>query len=561
MLLSVVTCLGIGWFVFLQNRHRLLNALWGTTNFFVAWWGLGNFLLLESSTPSHAIFWARAAIFGAALIPAFWLHFAYQLTETPLNIRVLFIIYLAAIINAALSWHPLLITGVAPRPGFHFYPEAGPFYILHCFLFYSLILPGLFQLGRAIVKTKGYKKKRLAVIFFASFISLFSGFTHHLSSYNEKIIPIGSQFMFLYPIIITIAMYRYHIFGIHLADKSPSYYERVKLASDRMAKETELRRLKETILEIIHSQVHPSFCRIYFANDSAPFSDWFSRSKEPILREKIEAESRELYQRMASLDAELCVPAFHQEQLMGVILLGEKRAGVYSAKDLSFLMTLANDAATAIRNAQLITQLQQTLSGIIDAFAAAVGKMDPDYTHEHILRTKGIAGRIVQRLKERGIPLGIPEELFLAGILLHDVGKLFTPREILHKNGPLTEEEWLVMKKHPADGAEILGRIQGLEELAKIAHYHQERWDGRGYPAGLKGDEIPLGAQVAAVADAFDAMISDRPYRKGMSRVEAIGELKRNAGTQFSPLIVQLMVELYQEDINESFPLLIQQNR
>lgn len=470
-------------------------------------------------------------------------------------------------ISAFLSWHPLFITGVNPRGHFLFYPSAGPLYLFHVLCFYCLLLPGFFRLGASMVRSRGYKRKRLCVILVASLVGFASGVIHHFSSYDESVVPVGSQFMFLYPLIITLAIFRYHIFGIHIADKNPVYYEKVKLASERMAQETDPNKLVQTIQEIIVSHIHPGFCRLYLFNPHPTepfknFAEWFSSSQQPLLREQVEFElaktappsslPERIYRSMNSFDIELCLPAFHQNQLMALILLGEKRAGVYSQKDLSFLMTLANDAATAIRNAQLIHQLQQILSGIIDAFAATVGKMDPEYTYEHLQRTRGIARRIVEKLKQRRIPLGMAEELFLAGILLHDVGKLFTPREILYKAGPLTEEEWLIMKKHPLDGADILERIQGLEELAKIARYHQERWDGQGYPQGLKEDEIPLGAQVAAVADAFDAMTSDRPYRQGMSRAQAIEELKHHAGTQFSPRIVEIMAALHEEDIDNT---------
>lgn len=561
-LLSAITSLGVGWFVFAQNRRRLLNVLWGITNFFVAWWSIGNFFLLESRSAPQALFWSRAAIFGAALIPPLWLHFCCQLTQKSPAARTLFLLYLISTLSAFLSWHPLFITGVSPRGRLLFYPDAGPLYFFHVICFYLLLLPGFFRLGSEMIRSRGYKGKRLCVILVASLVGFASGLIHHFSCYQESVIPIGSQFMFLYPLIITLAIFRYHIFGIHLADKSPAFYEKVKLASERMAQETDPEKLVHTIRQMIVSHIHPAFCQLYFFNPRPSerlknFVEWFSSSRQPLVREQIEFEmtkttppsplQEQIYRSMNSQDIELCLPAFHQNQLMALILLGEKRSGLYSRKDLSFLMTLANDAATAIRNAQLIHQLQQILSGIIDAFAATVGKMDPEYTYEHIQRTRGIARRIVEKLNQQNIPLGMPEELFLAGILLHDVGKLFTPREILYKAGPLSEEEWVIMKKHPLDGADILERIQGLEELAKIARYHQERWDGRGYPQGLKGDEIPLGAQVAAVADAFDAMISDRPYRKGMSRAEAIEELKRHSGTQFSPRIVELMAALYEE--------------
>ena len=139
------------------------------------------------------------------------------------------------------------------------------------------------------------------------------------------------------------------------------------------------------------------------------------------------------------------------------------------------------------------------------------------------------------------------EEVLIAGILLHDIGKIFTPKEILYKPGPLTDEERDVMRRHPVDGADVLERIAGLRAMADNVRHHHERYDGGGYPDGLKGEAIPLGARIAAVVDAFDAMISDRPYRKGMPVEEAIAELTRNRGTQFAPGVVDAFMELYKE--------------
>jgi putative nucleotidyltransferase with HDIG domain len=177
-----------------------------------------------------------------------------------------------------------------------------------------------------------------------------------------------------------------------------------------------------------------------------------------------------------------------------------------------------------------------------------ISKIDPHYTHEHVSRSVEYASKIIARLKAMGVSFGgMSDEVLLAGILLHDVGKIFTPKEILFKPGPLSDEEWKIMRRHPVDGAEILEQIAGLTEMSKIVRYHQEAYDGSGYPDGLKGEEIPIGARIATAVDAFDAMITDRPYRKGMAVEKAIEELKRNRGTQFDPVVVDAIVTLYQE--------------
>ncbi len=195
-----------------------------------------------------------------------------------------------------------------------------------------------------------------------------------------------------------------------------------------------------------------------------------------------------------------------------------------------------------------LQEVRQVTRGIVSAFSMVISKIDPHYTHEHVSRSAEYATKIIAKLQQMGVDFkGVQDEVLLAGILLHDVGKIFTPKEILFKPGPLSDEEWRIMSRHPVDGAEILEQIAGLKEMAKIVRYHQEAYDGSGYPEGLKGEEIPIGARIATAVDAFDAMVTDRPYRKGMTIEKAIEELKRNRGTQFDPIVVDAMVALYQD--------------
>jgi len=192
--------------------------------------------------------------------------------------------------------------------------------------------------------------------------------------------------------------------------------------------------------------------------------------------------------------------------------------------------------------------MKKVTRGIVSAFSMVVSKIDPHYTHEHVSRSVEYAQKILGKLREQGMSLGeTQDEVLLAGILLHDIGKIFTPKEILFKPGPLTSDEWVIMRRHPVDGAEILEQIEGLKEMAQIVRYHQEAFDGSGYPEGLKGQEIPVGARIATVVDAFDAMITDRPYRKGMPIEKAIAELKRHRGGQFDPTVVDAIIAIYEE--------------
>lgn len=155
--------------------------------------------------------------------------------------------------------------------------------------------------------------------------------------------------------------------------------------------------------------------------------------------------------------------------------------------------------------------------------------------------------RAVSRLSRRvGSEMGFSEEmldLLGAGALLHDVGKVCIPDAILRKPGPLTRDEYEIMKSHAVLGAEILFR-EGLPEAVPVAKYHHERFDGEGYPDGLRGKEIPLAARIVCVTDAMDSMVRDKVYQRGASKRMARSEIVRNSGTQFDPKVVAALAEV-----------------
>ncbi len=175
----------------------------------------------------------------------------------------------------------------------------------------------------------------------------------------------------------------------------------------------------------------------------------------------------------------------------------------------------------------------------IMALARSVEEKDEE-TEGHCSRIERLAiltGERLGLIDNRLIPLSY-------AAYLHDVGKVRVPSEILTKPGPLTEEEWKEMRKHPVYGAEMLKEKEFLREAAEVVRAHHERYDGTGYPRGLKGEEIPIEARIISVVDAYDAMTSDRPYRPAMSREDAIEELKKNAGTQFDPRVVKVFLSV-----------------
>ena len=154
--------------------------------------------------------------------------------------------------------------------------------------------------------------------------------------------------------------------------------------------------------------------------------------------------------------------------------------------------------------------------------------------------------------RELGVKEGSQQWLDMQrGSLLHDVGKIGVSDSILLKPGKLDPEEWEQMRRHPEIGYNMLYQVKFLQGAAEIILCHHERWDGKGYPRGLRGEEIPLGARIFPVADTFDAITSDRPYRKAKSALDAMNEILRCSGSQFDPLVVEAFLDIYQKWVKE----------
>jgi putative nucleotidyltransferase with HDIG domain len=192
--------------------------------------------------------------------------------------------------------------------------------------------------------------------------------------------------------------------------------------------------------------------------------------------------------------------------------------------------------------AHVIEQSQKQHLATIAALSRSIEAKDGS-TGEHTERVAELSVELARRLGYSGADL----DAIQIGGLLHDIGKIGVPEAILNKPGPLTDEEWEVMKRHPLVSEHILSGIGLSPIVLQIARSSHERFDGRGYPDGLVGEEIPLPARIVLVADAFDAITSDRPYRRGRSVVDALGELHLNVGTQFCPEIVAALEQLYAE--------------
>ncbi|MFA5858723.1 MAG: HD domain-containing phosphohydrolase [Elusimicrobiota bacterium] len=227
----------------------------------------------------------------------------------------------------------------------------------------------------------------------------------------------------------------------------------------------------------------------------------------------------------------LAVPMKIEDKLIGVAEAVNKKNGKeFTQDDIKLLSILTTNGALAVQKAQLFKDLNDLFLGSMRALSSAIDAKDP-YTHGHSERVCDYALMIGDEL---GINNDEKTSLELAA-LLHDIGKIGVPERVLHKQGKLTEEEWVEMKKHPTIGADMLSSIKQLEKIIPGIRHHQERYDGQGYPSRLFGDTIPFYARIIAVADTFDAMTSNRPYRSKLPLTMAVKEIEMFRGSQFDP--------------------------
>ncbi len=223
-----------------------------------------------------------------------------------------------------------------------------------------------------------------------------------------------------------------------------------------------------------------------------------------------------------------------------VCIIRDSRAQ-FSDRDLYFLNFLGEKASFAVENMALYENIYENLFSTLYAFVEAIEARDP-YTKQHSTRVSRYAMTVAKAV---GCSQEDLDRLNIAGNL-HDIGKIGIPDKILLKPGRLTETEYEFIKKHPVIGSNIIGHLGMWGDEQEIIRHHHERWDGRGYPDGLKGEEIPFLSRVLSVADVYDALTSDRSYRKKMSEEQAIKIIRENAGSQFDPHIAEAFLELHE---------------
>jgi PAS domain S-box-containing protein/putative nucleotidyltransferase with HDIG domain len=245
-----------------------------------------------------------------------------------------------------------------------------------------------------------------------------------------------------------------------------------------------------------------------------------------------------------------CAPMLAKGEIKGLLEVFNRSPLKPDAEWLSFLEMLGGQTAIAIENTQLYQNLQRSnmeltiaYDATIEGWAQALELRDQE-TEGHSRRVTELTLKLARELGLRGESLAHIRR----GALLHDIGKMGVPDSILHKPGPLSPEEWVVMRKHPIRAYELLSQIPYLQHGLEIPYCHHERWDGSGYPRGLHGEQIPISARIFAVIDVFDALTSDRPYRAALERSDVLEYIRKNSGTQFDPRVVDAFLKIITDE-------------
>lgn len=324
-----------------------------------------------------------------------------------------------------------------------------------------------------------------------------------------------------------------------------------------------------------------------------PLVDWFSGSKKKLPFQKdylflsdikkmtSRAEFRlasnskadqltKIQKSMENLKVELLVPGYFKDTLEGLLMLGRRVNGrCFTSQEVMFFQTLAHDCSMAVKtaeynqslveqNRELASRLeeiermrskeQRTYYEIMRSLAEEVHAKEP-YVFGHISEVERLG---MMTAREMGIDLSDKtKDLLSAAMILHDVGKIGIPDHILCKPGQLTPEEWLIMKTHVEKGARILEPLTDFKKVREIIMAHHERFDGRGYPRGLKGEEIPIEARIICVVDSFHAIVSSRCYREGHSIDFAIQEIRNCSGAQFDPIVVEAFLKALRKELHK----------
>jgi putative nucleotidyltransferase with HDIG domain len=271
-------------------------------------------------------------------------------------------------------------------------------------------------------------------------------------------------------------------------------------------------------------------------------SSFVMRQKQPLVVNDLEKEPylKKINKEEYLAKSFISVPLVFQDEALGVLHVCDKKfTNPFTKRDELLITNISRIGAIALQNVKLYEQIQQDYLKTIMALASAIDARD-SYTMHH---SENVARYAIAVAKSLGCKQSEINSLKQAA-LLHDIGKIAIKDSILLKEATLTPDEYEIIKQHSVKGEEIISILSFLKQAAKLIRHHHERYDGSGYPDGLKGQGIELGARILAAVDVFDAMTTDRPYRKAFSYQEALNEIEKNKNTQFDPEVTDCLIKM-----------------
>jgi putative nucleotidyltransferase with HDIG domain len=267
------------------------------------------------------------------------------------------------------------------------------------------------------------------------------------------------------------------------------------------------------------------------------------RERESIISEDALVDERFAHSKSvasAKVRSAMCAPLVNRDKVLGIIYLDSTdKSNLYSRDDLALLSAMALKAGIALDNARLYDDMKNMFFNTVETLVRAIQARD-QYTSGHSARVSRYCLQVADKL---GLGTKDKHHVYLTA-LLHDIGKIGIPDDLLNRPGKLTDDEMRLIRDHVKVGADMLKALGEMSPVVPLILHHHECWDGSGYPSGLKGEEIPLISRIIAVADTYDAITSDRPYRKARSKAEAVAELRRCAGTMFDAKVVECFVDV-----------------
>ena len=288
----------------------------------------------------------------------------------------------------------------------------------------------------------------------------------------------------------------------------------------------------------------------YMESSSNGFVSSVIDNRKPLIISKIAEDEDEAF--LTTLRDEgffsyMCSPIITKGGMpIGVLTFYSERPRRYTKREVDFISAISDQIALTLDRTQLLGRIHELGFESVRALVEAIEIRD-SYTRGHSVQVADLATAIASTMgfSERELTL-----MEFAG-LLHDIGKIAVPKAVLDKQEKLTAEEWEVIKRHPSQSVKIIEPVNNLRPIQNWILHHHERWDGTGYPSGRKGKEIPLQSRILAVCDTYSAMIGDRPYRKGLDIEKIRKELKRVAGTQLDPTVVDIFLNMDLSDFNK----------